>query len=108
MKKFFRLFIEGRVGKIDILLIESLFGQLNGFAEPLEVHDFPLPQKADHVIHIRIIGQAEDIVVGEARFLLWCDLVRTTFFVDGIGFLYVVCYYVDRSSNMSKLHLKGI
>lgn len=42
MKNFFRLFIEGRVGKIDVLLIESLLGQLNGFAEPLEVHDFPL------------------------------------------------------------------
>lgn len=37
MKKFFRLFIEGRVGKIDVLLIESLFGQLNGFANTINM-----------------------------------------------------------------------
>lgn len=40
------------------------------FAEPLEVDDFPLPQKADHIIHIRIVGQTENVVVGEAGFLL--------------------------------------
>lgn len=78
------------------------------FAEPLEVDDFPLPEKADDIVHVRVIRQPQDVVVGYAGLLLWCDLVRTTFFVDGIGFLYVVCYYVDRSSNMSKLHLKGI
>ena len=72
------------------------------------MNNFPLSKEADYVIYIRVIRQPQNIVVGEAGFLLWCDLVRTTFFVDGIGFLYVVCYYVDRSSNMSKLHLKGI
>lgn len=78
------------------------------FAEALEVNNFTLPKKANDIVDVWVIGQAEDIVIGDTGFLLWCDLVRTTFFVDGIGFLYVVCYYVDRSSNMSKLHLKGI
>ena len=68
----------------------------------------PLAQELDNVVYVRVIAEAQDVIVGDAGFLLWCDLVRTTFFVDGIGFLYVVCYYVDRSSNMSKLHLKGI
>ena len=72
------------------------------------MHHLPLAQEFDDVVYIRIVAQTEDVVVGHPGLLLWCDLVRTTFFVDGIGFLYVVCYYVDRSSNMSKLHLKGI
>lgn len=37
MKNFFRLFIEGRVGKIDVLLVESLLGQLNGFANTINM-----------------------------------------------------------------------
>lgn len=41
MKNFFRLFIEGRVGKINVLLIESLFGQLNGFAEVINLSKSP-------------------------------------------------------------------
>ena len=40
--------------------------------------DFPLPQEADHVVDIRVVGQAEDVVVGEAGFLLCGDRIRTT------------------------------
>lgn len=32
--------------------------------------DLPFPQKTDDVVHIRVIGQAEDVVVGKAGFLL--------------------------------------
>ena len=45
------------------------------------------PEEANDIIYVRIVRQAENVVIGEARFLLWCDLVRTTFFVGGIGFL---------------------
>lgn len=31
--------------------------------------DFPFPQKLDHIPHIRIVGEAEDVVVGETGFL---------------------------------------
>ena len=47
--------------------------------KPLEVDDLALAQEADHVIDIRIIGQAENIVIGKAGLLLCCDLLRTTF-----------------------------
>lgn len=100
--------IKRGVDEVDIFLAQPVFGQTQTFAEPLEVYDLPLPQEFDDIVHVRIITEAKNVVVGDTGFLLWCDLVRTTFFVDGIGFLYVVCYYVDRSSNMSKLHLKGI
>ena len=49
------------------------------FAKTLEMDDLPFPQKPDDVVHIRVIGQAEDVVVGKAGFLLCCDLARTTF-----------------------------
>ena len=48
-------------------------------AEALEVDDRPLPQEADHVVHIRVITETQDIVIGEAGFLLCCNGVRATF-----------------------------
>lgn len=101
--------VEGRIGKVDVVFLRhAVLGQTQALTEPLEVDHLPLAQELDDVVHVRVVAEAEDVVVGHPGLLLWCDLVRTTFFVDGIGFLYVVCYYVDRSSNMSKLHLKGI
>lgn len=38
--------------------------------------NFPLPQEADHVVDIRVVGQAEDVVVGEAGFLLRRQILR--------------------------------
>ena len=60
-------------------MIHLGLGQFEGFAEPLEVDDLPLPQEADHVVHIRVITETQDIVIGEAGFLLCCNGVRTTF-----------------------------
>lgn len=80
-------FVEGWVGEINIFLVHAFLCQGNRFAEALEVDDFPLPQEADDVVYVWVIGQAENIVIGKAGLLLWCDLVRTTFFVGGIGFL---------------------
>ena len=48
------------------------------FAKALEMDDFPFPQKTDDVVHVWIVGQAEDVVVGKAGFLLWYNLKSTT------------------------------
>ena len=53
------------------------------FAKALEMDDFPLTQETDHIVDVRIVGQAEDVVIGKTGFLFWCDLVRTTFSVFG-------------------------
>ena len=45
------------------------------FAKPLEVNNLPLPQEANDIIHIRIVGQAEDIIVGKEGFLLCCQIL---------------------------------
>lgn len=86
-RKAGQLFIKGRVGKVHVFLIHFLLSQLDSLAETLEMDNLAFPEEANDIIYVRIVRQAENVVIGEARFLLWCDLVRTTFFVGGIGFL---------------------
>ena len=40
------------------------------FAEALEVNNFTLPKKANDIVDVWVIGQAEDIVIGDTGFLL--------------------------------------
>ncbi len=40
------------------------------FAEPLVVNDLTLPEEADRVAHVGVVGEPEDIVVGGASLLL--------------------------------------
>ncbi len=43
------------------------------FTESLKVNDFPFPQEFDHIIYIRIIGEPQNIFIGDTGFLFWCD-----------------------------------
>lgn len=49
-----------------------------GVAETLEMDDFTLAQELDRVAHVRVIDQAQQVVVSCARFLLWCRAPGTT------------------------------
>ena len=66
----FCLHINGRVHIIYILPIQFLPQKLDGFAETLEMNDLPLPQESDDVIDIRIVADAQDVVISDASFLL--------------------------------------
>lgn len=55
--------------------------------------NFPLSQETDHIIHVRVVRQTENIVVGEAGLLFWCDLVKTTF--STFSGIQAVCNGVD-------------
>ena len=66
-------FIESRVHIVNIFRIHFVFCQPQSFAEALEVNNFPGPEKFDDVADVRVVGEAEDIVVGYAGFLLWCN-----------------------------------
>ena len=46
------------------------------FAEPLEMDDLPLPQEPDGIVDVRVIAQAQDIVVGKAGLLLRRQVLR--------------------------------
>ena len=41
------------------------------------MHKFAGAEKTYRVADIRIISKAEDVIVNEARFLFWCDCIRT-------------------------------
>ncbi len=55
-----------------------LFTQTLWFTEALEVRHFTLAQEFERIADIRIIDQAQQVVVGCARFLLCCNRIRTT------------------------------
>lgn len=71
-----RVPVKGRVIEVDIFRVHFFFTELQAFAEPLEVHDLPFPEEADRVVHVRIVGEAEDIVVGQASLLFCRQILR--------------------------------
>ena len=71
LSPLFTLLIERRIHEIHILLVQFLPEQLHGLAETLEMDDLPLPQEADHIIHIRVIRQPQNVVVSGPGLLFW-------------------------------------
>ena len=71
--------VEGGVGEVDVFGVHALLAQAQALAKALEVDDLPLPQEADDVVHVRVVGQTEDVVIGDPGLLFCCAFVRTTF-----------------------------
>lgn len=76
--RIFNLHINCGVHIVHIFLIELFPQKLNGFAESLEMDNFPFPEELDGVIDIRIVAEPKDIVVGGSGFLLWYDHLKPT------------------------------
>lgn len=74
-----RLLIEGRVDEVEIFLVHLLLGQAQALAEALEMHDLPGPQELDDIVDVRVVGQAQDVVIRYARLLLCCNCENTIF-----------------------------
>ena len=74
----FRSQVDGGVHGVDISLVQLPAQQLDGLAKPLEVDDLPLPQELDDIVHIRIIAEPENVVVGYSCLLLWHAAKLTT------------------------------
>jgi hypothetical protein len=43
------------------------------------MHDLPGPQELDDIVDVRIVGQAQDVVIGDPGLLLCYNHIRTTF-----------------------------
>ena len=71
-------FVKGGIGKIDVLGVHLVLAQPQTLAEALEVDDLTLPEEADDVVHVGVVGQPENVVIGLSGLLFCCDLVRTT------------------------------
>lgn len=63
---------------IHISLIQFFPQKLNGLSEALEMDQLPLPEEFNHIVYIRIVGKAQDVVIGCACFLLCCNPANTT------------------------------
>ena len=64
--------IKSRIHEVNILLIQFIPEQFNRLTESLEVYHLPLPQELDHIIHIRIITEPQDVIVCGSC-LLFCQ-----------------------------------
>lgn len=73
------LLVKSRVGEVDVFRVHLFLAKPQALAKPLEVYDLPLPQEADDVVYIWVVGKAQNVVIGEAGFLFCCNGVRTTF-----------------------------
>ena len=67
------LHIKRRIHIINVLLIELFAQELKRFTKSLEVNDLTLPKEFDNIIYIRVVAQAQDVVIGHPCLLFWCD-----------------------------------
>ena len=70
--------VERRIHGVYIPLVKLIHRKPQPLAEALIVDDLSFAQEADDVVHIRVVAQTEDIVIGDARLLLCCNHIRTT------------------------------
>ena len=73
--------VEAGVDIVDIFFVQPLSCEAKPLAETLKMDDLSCTQEFDDVAYVRVVGKAQDIVIGHARFLLCCDRVRTTFLI---------------------------
>ena len=71
--------VEAGIDEVEVFLVHPVLGKPQPLAEALEVDHLPGPEEPDHIIHVRVVGEPENVVVGNAGLLLCCDLIRTTF-----------------------------
>ena len=71
--------VDGWVVGIVVLGIQIILHNAQRVSEPLKMHDFPFPQEFERLANIRVVDQAEKVVIGCSGFLLWYDGIRTTF-----------------------------
>ena len=49
---------------------------MQALAEALEVDDLPLPKEPDNIVYVRVVAEAEDVVVGHPGLLLGGQVLR--------------------------------
>ena len=67
----FRLYINGRIHIVHILLVQFIPEKLNRFTETLEMDNFPFPEEFDDIVHIRVVTDSQNVVIGGSGFLFW-------------------------------------
>ncbi len=68
-----------RIVGVVVLCIQIILHDAQRVTESLEVHDLPCPQEFQGFPDVRVVNQAEKVVVSRSGFLFWYDGIRTTF-----------------------------
>ena len=75
---FFPLVFHGRIECVEILFIQLITHHSQRLGKPLIVHDFPLTQIAQYILHIRVVCQMQQVLIGGAGLLLCCKFIDAT------------------------------
>lgn len=70
-------FVKRRIKGKEVPAVQMILDIAQGFAKPLEMYHFPLPEETDRVAYLRILHQTEDVVIGGACLLLCCIFAGT-------------------------------
>lgn len=73
------LHIKSGIHAVYIFLVQFFPKKRDGLPETLEVNNFPFPEELDDIVYIRIVAETKNIIIGNPRFLLCCNHIRTTF-----------------------------
>ena len=76
---FVRLLVKAGVDIVNVLLIHALLCQPQALTEALKMNDLAGTQELNDVVHVRVVAEPQNVVVGNTRFLFWHDLVSTTY-----------------------------
>ena len=72
---FSAIFIKARVAGVEILAVEMVGRDPEAFAETLVVDDLPFPQEFQRIADIRVVDEAEQVVVRCTGLLLGCHIL---------------------------------
>ena len=70
--------VHSRVERIVVFGIQIILHDAQGVAKALEMHDLPRAQELERIAHIRVVDQAQQVVIGRASLLLCCNRTSTT------------------------------
>ena len=62
--------VKAEIECIEVLGVQSILHDPQGFTKPLEVHNLSHAQELDGLADIRILHKAKDVVIGSSRLLL--------------------------------------
>ena len=71
--------IESRVTCIEVLGVKVFLYHPECFAKTLEVYDLPGTQETNRIYNVRVFYDTKNVIVSGAGFLLWGDLISTTY-----------------------------
>lgn len=70
---------------VHVFLIQLIPQELDRLSKALEMDDFSLPQEFDCVVHIRVIAEPKNVVIGRSGLLFWRSGILATIIHRNIG-----------------------